>query len=136
MAGKFSNEYKELLDSMSQQTNFSYLGQIEQTEVNNLIANSDVFVNTSVSEGFANTFIQSWLRGIPVLSMHVDPSQLIKQRQLGIVAPTVRKMKSSIELLLEYPEIFEAMGDKARVYAEANHGLKNIDKIKKLMGFC
>jgi len=135
MVGKFSSEYKILLDKATEQDNFSYLGQIEQSKVNALIANADLFINTSLSEGFANTFIQSWLRGVPVVSMHVDPSQLIKQRQLGMVTPTVSEMKDTINQLLENPKKFEEMGERARVYAEEHHSIKNIDKIKKLMGY-
>jgi len=66
--------------------NLSYIGAIEQDEVNSLLARSDILVNTSVLEGFSNTFIQAWMRGVPVVSLNSDPDRLLSESELGYYA--------------------------------------------------
>jgi glycosyltransferase involved in cell wall biosynthesis len=44
-------------------TNVDYLGARRQREVNELLARAHVLVNTSITEGYPNTFIQAWQRG-------------------------------------------------------------------------
>ena len=43
-----------------------------------------LFVNTSLHEGFPNTFLQAWSRGIPVISFF-DPDTLIRENRLVIL---------------------------------------------------
>ena len=53
--------------------NLQHLGERSHQEVNELLARAHIFVNTSIHEGFPNTFIQSWQRDVVVVSLSVDP---------------------------------------------------------------
>ena len=64
--------YGALHQQMKLLPNLDYLGEQPIERVNSEIAASDVLVTTSY-EGFPNTFIQAWLRGVPVVSNGVDP---------------------------------------------------------------
>lgn len=48
-----------------------------------LIEKATVLVNTSVSEGISNTFIQAWMRGVPVISLNSNPDGWFDQYELG-----------------------------------------------------
>ncbi|MCD6322213.1 MAG: glycosyltransferase family 4 protein, partial [Clostridiales bacterium] len=52
-------------------SNIDYLGSMPQADVNSFLENAHVLVNTSQYEGFSNTFIQAWMREIPVVSLNV-----------------------------------------------------------------
>lgn len=85
MIGRFEdNKYGRLLKQKAQLlNNLECIGEIENKDVNNILSSCMFLVNTSYSEGFSNTFIQAWLRGIPVLSYAVDSDNLIEREKLG-----------------------------------------------------
>ena len=60
---------------------------------------SKLFINTSDHEGFPNTFLQAWSRGIPVLSF-VDPDDLIRECKLGLVVKSIDEMAQKLEEIL------------------------------------
>jgi len=62
-----------LLTQAGNLPNFHYAGAVPLEEVNRLLDSAHIFVNTSSAngEGFPNTFIQSWLRGVPVISFRL-----------------------------------------------------------------
>jgi glycosyltransferase involved in cell wall biosynthesis len=66
--------------------NLEYLGEKSQDEVNELLARAHIYVNTSLFEGFANTFIQAWMRDVAVVSLHVNPDGVFDREGVGIHA--------------------------------------------------
>jgi len=113
--------FAQLHERMKHLRNLEYLGELPIERVNEELAHSDIFVNTSSAEGFPNTFIQAWLRGTLVVSCFVDPDGCLTQGHAGIVAGNPARLISVIGELLDNRTRIRELGESARAYGYANH---------------
>ena len=58
-----------------------------------------LFICTSEIEGYPNTFLQAWMNECPIVSTF-DPSDLIKNRQLGVYCETYEDVRNGFDKLL------------------------------------
>jgi glycosyltransferase involved in cell wall biosynthesis len=122
-----------VMAQIRQARNLDYLGPLPQTEINRLFAHAHVFVNTSKWEGFPNTFIQAWMREVPVVSLSVDPDQLLAHGNMGIVAENPGALASAVRALIMDPARRAEYGERARRYAMREHSLENIKTLQRLI---
>jgi len=104
--------------------NISYMGQLPFDETLTHFDTATLFINTSRSEGFPNTFVQAWLRGVPVLTLGIDPDSTITKRGTGLVCDSVDKMaKATLSLLNDF-EAYKSLSNAAAAYALATHSIE------------
>lgn len=135
MIGRPSKKYEYLLKcAVNNLSNFEFKGEISQDHVNNLLLESHILVNTSEFEGFSNTFVQAWMRKVPVISMHSNPNEAITKNMLGFVAPEFQDLVEFTKELIANADLRKSMGENAYTYAVLNHTLeKNISEIFSLI---
>lgn len=115
------------------QSNVEYLGEISNSAVNEILSKAKILCCTSYAEGFPNTFIQGWVRKVPVVSLHVDPDNILKNEGIGFHSESLDQMAVDTKTLIEDDELRESMGQKAQRYAFKNNSLANIEQIKELI---
>jgi glycosyltransferase involved in cell wall biosynthesis len=87
----------------------SLADQVALPDVDSLFRFSDLLVNTSVVEGFPNTFVQAGMHGIPIVSMSVDPDAMLSAAGCGRLADgTPAGLVRTIEALLTDREAYAA----------------------------
>jgi glycosyltransferase involved in cell wall biosynthesis len=135
MIGNSGNpkQYDQLLNKIKSTKSLTYLGEQPQSKVNELLSESHLLVNTSLLEGFYNNFIQAWIREVPVVTLTVDPDDLIKNEGIGICAGSYETLKTKIVDLASSPELRRKMGQKGKAYVKTNHSMRNIDKIHEIV---
>jgi glycosyltransferase involved in cell wall biosynthesis len=130
-SGKSQRRLESRIHSIKSLT---YLGERPIEEINRILGESHVFVNTSESEGFPNTFVQAWLREVPVVSLHVDPDDILKRQGLGFHSGSFDRLVQDTKNLIEDRSLREAMGQRARTYARKNHSLaENLRRVVQLL---
>jgi glycosyltransferase involved in cell wall biosynthesis len=121
------------MHKVSSMQNLDYLGQKTHGEVNELLARAHVFVNTSLHEGFPNTFVQAWMREVPVVSLQIDPDDVLDREAIGIHARTEDSLAQSVRLLITDPVKRAQYAARARRYAMARHSMRNAQLLARLM---
>lgn len=117
----FEPLYEQVRAQAEQTANLAMLGAVPYHEVNTYFARARVFVNTSDSEGFPNSFLQAWIRGVPVVSFF-DPDGLIARHGLGIaVRGDIDSMARALDALLGDPPALQAMAERCRNFALAHY---------------
>jgi glycosyltransferase involved in cell wall biosynthesis len=115
--------------------NIKFLGSLSPMKMDKWYGNTRLFLSTSSKEGFPNTFLQSWMNKVPVISLSVDPDKIISRKGLGVVAATPNDIKAlgsdyksmaklllpNIESLLSSEQTIQAMGDRALTYIKETH---------------
>jgi glycosyltransferase involved in cell wall biosynthesis len=131
MVGR-KNNYDELVVK-ARRNNIEVMGEIPNDKVNELLENAHILVNTSKHEGFSNTFIQAWMRRVPVISLNADPDAILKRKEIGYCSGSFIKLVQDTERLISDNAERENMGARAREYAIKNYSWDNMDKILKIL---
>ncbi len=112
--------FAEIEQAAKQVPNLEFVGAVPYAQVNDYFLRARLFVNTSESEGFPNSFLQAWIRGVPVVSFF-DPDGLIRAHKLGVVPGDIEQMADGILRLLENDRQRSALSRFAEQYAVENY---------------
>lgn len=95
--------------------NLLVAGRVPYEQVGAWFDRARLHVNTSDVEGFPNTFLQAWIRSVPVVSFF-DPDGVIQQRGLGRICDDVSMMAQTIDHLLSNAAELDGIGRRARAF--------------------
>lgn len=126
----------ELLRDVNAAPNLRYLGHLPQEQVMRLLARACVFVNTSTHEGFPNTFIQAWMLGAVVVSLDVNPDQVLDREGIGIHAGSEQGLVAAVERLLSDPAFRAPYVRRAHEYVRLRHSPRNQEHLIALIEEC
>lgn len=122
MIGRNEGEWQNLKNTNTD-ARLSILGELRNEDVNELLLSSHILVNTSEYEGFSNTFVQAWMRKVPVVSMNSNPNNVITNYNIGFICPTIEQLVDKVTLLINNDELRISLGETAYNYAKQNHNL-------------
>ena len=123
--GRYGNHIRSLIQHGP--NNLRYLGALPFDKVNTEISMSDILVYTSTTvEGFGNSLIQAWMRGVPTISLNYDPDGIIERESIGRCSSNFSQLVKDIRELIDNPLILRDMGQRARRYAKINHDSKHM----------
>ncbi len=123
----------DIMTEVDKVRNLEWLGEVSNHEVNNFLSKSAVLVNTSREEGFPNIFIQAWMRSIPVVSLNIDPDDVIKRFELGFHSREFRQLVIDLKNLIDDHCLRERFGRIAHEFASREYSMENIHKTVEII---
>lgn len=105
--------------------NVEFCGFVPYGEVERHFDEARVFVNTSDHEGFPNTFLQAWSRGIPTVSFF-DADARDETGAIGVVAQNETELSAAVARLTSDFEEWQSIGSRCRRYFELHHSVQSV----------
>ena len=129
MIGGRSNGYENLYSLIKSRAleleNLSFHGRITYPEVNSFYERARVFVNTSDTEGFPNSYLQSWIRGTPVVAFF-DPDGLIEREGLGRTVSSLGEMATAVRSYYSDRSSWLETSERCREYMKREYDEEKI----------
>lgn len=96
-------------------------------EVNEVMRQALVFVNTSLYEGFPNTFLQAGYFSVPVISLNVNPDNFLQSSGGGMFCNgSEDALQKSLKQLIDTPGLHEKMAKNINEYVCREHSAETI----------
>lgn len=120
-----STELRDRIQAAAQSLpNLEVLPRRPRTEALAEMEKAIAIVKTSEVEGMPNTFLEAWARGVPVLSLSVDPDDRIAERGAGLLAGnSMDRLIEGARRLQGDPQLRAALGTKGREFVREHHSL-------------
>jgi len=117
--------YQQISTRAASVRNLTFHGQLPYRATNSVFDRARVFVNTSETEGFPNTFLQAWIRGIPVVSFF-DPDDVIRREGLGHAVASLDEMASAAHSLVTDSQQWLETSARCRAYMARRYGEEQV----------
>ncbi|EIM06924.1 group 1 glycosyl transferase [Planococcus antarcticus DSM 14505] len=99
-----------------------YLGQVPHEEMGAVYRQTDVVLNTSLSEGQPATILEAMGHALPVLASDIPGnSSIISDRKTGLLYKTRNEFLDYAEKLVNNNKIRQSIGQSAEAYVKQHH---------------
>jgi glycosyltransferase involved in cell wall biosynthesis len=89
---------RKIYEQLKTMENVVLKGRLKHEETMRMIGNAKALINTSNFEGFPNIFLEAWAQGVPVISLNINPGNVINYHGLGKYCEgDMQKMKEYID---------------------------------------
>ena len=124
--GSGDTNYESLRKEAEKIDNLQFLSYVPFNEIDSWFERASVFVSTSDSEGFPNTFVQSCKSGAAILSLNVNPDDFLSQHNCGFCADGCwERFIDKFQWLIKANKA-EQLGENGLAYIKAHHDLSVI----------
>ena len=113
--------------------NFSYKGKLGYRDTEKLFDKARIIINTSTREGFSNTFLEAWAKGVWIITLGVDPDNIISKYGYGEVCESVEEIVGKLDFY-DSNEIPQDKLKEAREFVRENFNPEtNYQRLKEIL---
>jgi glycosyltransferase involved in cell wall biosynthesis len=117
--------YRETEAAARSRLNVTFHGRLSYRDTAALYERARLFLNTSDVEGFPNSYLQAWMRGVPVVT-RIDPDRVIEREGLGAVARSSAGLEAALRRLLGDARERQAASVRCLAYMLREHGEERV----------
>ena len=117
--------FRDIANKAATTRNVTFHGRLSYWDANDLYGRAKVLVNTSDVEGFPNSYVQAWIRGVPVVTL-IDPDRVIEREGLGIAARYPAQIPDAVRSLLGDPAAWNATSDRCHMFMAREYGEEKV----------
>lgn len=105
--------------------NVEVIEYVPYEEIEKYFSSTQVFLNTSESEGFPNTFLQAGKYKKPIFSLTVNPDNILTEYNLGFCAKdNLNALSKKLSGVLANKSLYEELSNNCSMYFRSNHDLQ------------
>ena len=130
---------KSLPKKIHESDNIINFGYVAPDQIGKYLSRSKILVSTSQpseegvsKEGFPNVFLEAWSLGIPVVSLHSNPSGLLDSNEIGVLCSDKDDAMQIIEELHRDNDRWHQMALKSQEFS-LKRDVTNSDTRKKII---
>lgn len=126
MVGGHANKNYEQQLFENKLKNLTNTGRLNFDNALNYFDQATIFVNTSSpgGDGFPNTYVQAWLRSIPVFNFGFDPDDIIVNNNLGFSLNSIDDAIEKISTVMADYDVYKILAKNTYNYGCQNHSIK------------
>jgi glycosyltransferase involved in cell wall biosynthesis len=113
--------YEQIRAQAPGYSNLTFYGALPYRSTARVFDRAKVFVNTSEIEGFPNSYLQAWIRGVPVVAF-LDPDGIIEREGLGRAVRNLDEMTAAVRALAGDPQAWQDSSARCRAYMARHYG--------------
>ena len=117
--------FDEIRRTVATKPNVVFHGFLSYPATNVLYGRARLLVNTSDIEGFPNSYLQAWVRGVPVVTL-IDPDGVIRREGLGAAVASPDEFPGAITRLLADPAAWQAASERCRAFMAREYGEEKV----------
>ena len=125
-----TNLFSEIREKAKFLKNLIFIPYVSFEEIDSYFQEAKIFISTSESEGYPNTFLHAAIAGTPIVSYKVNPSGMFDKYEIGeFCNGDVSCLSSSVKKILQSAKVRGKYSKNIFSYAEENHNLEKSVKI-------
>ena len=130
--------YKFVKQKADKVSNLTFIKQVPFKKIDSYFKQAKVFVSTSSSEGFPNTFIQAAKNKTPIISFKVNPDNILDKHQLGFCAQGKKQQLTRLlSKILSNKQLYQQCANHAYQYATTYHQInKSVKALSLIIRVC
>jgi glycosyltransferase involved in cell wall biosynthesis len=126
--------YDSISDEAEQIQNLKFIGFVPYSEIDTWFDRARLVVNTSLAEGFPNTFLQSWARAMPAVSFVDSGARLQDGGEVEIHCDSLGDMIRESTEFMENDELWLERGKVVKAHFEKEHSIDHfVSKFQSLI---
>lgn len=119
-----SASFMAVREAASALSNCTFIELLDFAAMNELYADTRVLVNTSVSEGFPNTYIQAAMQSVPIVSLEANPDDILHRYAMGYCTyGDIEALKQRLVEFCANDDLTTTMGRNGHEYVAKNHDI-------------